>query len=369
MTPFLKIEGLTKIYFSTGLGPKGGISEIDIELPPGTFFTLLGPSGCGKTTTLRCLAGLEVPDAGRITVDGTPLFDGAANTIVPANLRNFGMVFQSYAIWPHMTVADNVAFPLRVAKDRKFSREEIEQMVGLALDIVSLAGYGDRSATQLSGGQQQRVALARAIVRQPKLLLLDEPLSNLDAALRDEMCTELRRLQRETGITTVYVTHDQAEALEMSDVIAVMSGGSIVQCASPRDIYRAPASAFVAEFVGNTNWFAGEVVCREGDNLIVRIAEGVTLACRAHQPFEQGRSVKVAVRPESIEVADANAVTNGAENRLTGMVASASFRGATTRYVVEAAGRHCLVFQQRDRQLPDGADVALSFAAQDAIVF
>src|SRR6478735_6092533 len=209
MSEFLRIRDLTKVYPSAGDGPKGGVRSVDVHLSAGMFFTLLGPSGCGKTTTLRCIAGLETPDSGRIEVAGQALFDHEDGTMVPANRRNFGMVFQSYAIWPHLTVFENVAFPLRVAKDRKFSQDEVRTLVLRALDVVSLGGYGDRSATQLSGGQQQRVALARAIVRQPKLLLLDEPLSNLDAALRDEMRNELRRLQQEMGITTIYVTHDQ----------------------------------------------------------------------------------------------------------------------------------------------------------------
>jgi iron(III) transport system ATP-binding protein len=263
-----------------------------------------------------------------------------------------------------------VAFPLRVAKDRKFSRGEIETLVSHALDVVNLGGYGARSATQLSGGQQQRVALARAIVREPKLLLLDEPLSNLDAALRDEMRNELRRLQRETGITTIYVTHDQTEALEMSDQIAVMDGGRIVQSAAPRDIYRSPSSAFVAEFVGSTNWFQGEVLGSEHGNSVVRVSSDATITCRTDRPLAIGAAVRVAVRPEAISISDdGKGDTDGFDNRLRGTVEAAGFLGSMIRYVVSVPGGRCLVFEHDDRQFADGASVSLTFDAKDTLVF
>src|SRR5580700_8201022 len=233
----LSVHGLTKIYGDQSDTRAGGVRDFSFELPAGTFFTLLGPSGCGKTTTLRCIAGLERPDLGQIRVGDVTLFDSRSGTSVPLNQRGIGMVFQSYAIWPHMTVFENVAFPLRVAKDRRYGREEIRTLVEDALGTVGLGGYSDRPATRLSGGQQQRVALARAIVHKPRLLLLDEPLSNLDASLREEMRAELRRLQQQIGITAIYVTHDQAEALAMSDLVAVMDHGRIVQFGEPRAIY------------------------------------------------------------------------------------------------------------------------------------
>src|ERR1039457_4380892 len=201
----LSVGGLTKIYGDTTGAGAGGVRDFSFELPPGTFFTLLGPSGCGKTTTLRCIAGLERPDAGVIRVGDITLHDSETGTSVPMNRRGIGMVFQSYAIWPHMTVFENIAFPLRVAKDRRYGRDEIRELVDEALGTVGLDGYGGRQATRLSGGQQQRVALARAIVHRPQLLLLDEPLSNLDASLREEMRVELRRLQKQIGVTTIYV--------------------------------------------------------------------------------------------------------------------------------------------------------------------
>src|SRR5688572_3565007 len=256
----LRVERLTKVFDNATDAIAGGIRQASFALEPGTFFTMLGPSGCGKTTTLRCIAGLETPDDGWISVDGRILFDRAAKVNVPVEQRAVGMVFQSYAIWPHMTVAENVAFPLTVSKQRRYSKSEIEAAVARALEVVDLQGFQTRPAPRLSGGQQQRVALARAIVHEPRLLLLDEPLSNLDAQLREEMRGELKRLQSKIGITTVYVTHDQSEALALSDRIAVIDQGRIRQIGSPQDIYFRPANPFVARFVGATNLLGGRLI-------------------------------------------------------------------------------------------------------------
>src|SRR6266436_6434937 len=256
----LRVEGLTKIFDNSTDQMAGGIRGAGFTLEPGTFFTLLGPSGCGKTTTLRCVAGLETPDDGVIAVDGRTLFDAKARVNVPVERRSVGMVFQSYAIWPHMTVAENVAFPFTVSKQRRYSRAEIEEGVRRSLAIVDLDGFQERPSTRLSGGQQQRVALARAIVHEPRLLLLDEPLSNLDAQLRDDMRGELKRLQSKIGITTVYVTHDQSEALALSDRLAVIDRGRITQIGSPQEIYFRPANPFVARFVGATNLLPGRLL-------------------------------------------------------------------------------------------------------------
>ncbi len=282
LTAMLTVRGLTKIYANRYDALAGGVRDIDFALPPGTFFTLLGPSGCGKTTTLRCVAGLERPDAGAITLGERVLYDSERKVAVPMNQRGIGMVFQSYAIWPHMTVFENIAFPLRVAKDRRYPREEIRRLVDQALATVGLAGYGDRPATRLSGGQQQRVALARAIVHRPQLLLLDEPLSNLDASLREEMRAELRRLQQQIGITAIYVTHDQAEALAMSDLVAVMDHGRIVQFGEPRAIYFRPENEFVASFIGAANLLAGVTVAMvsAGDIGVLRMDDGGEVALR-----------------------------------------------------------------------------------------
>ncbi len=253
----LIVEAIEKSYVDSEGQLVRAVNGVSFSLTPGEFYTLLGPSGCGKTTTLRCVAGLESITAGTITAGGRVLSDPRRRLELPPHLRRPGMVFQSYAIWPHMTVAQNVAFPLEVGPDRP-AKSEIADRVEEALVSVELGGYGPRMATQLSGGQQQRLALARALVGRPGLLLLDEPLSNLDAKLRGAMRAELRRLQRRIGVTTLYVTHDQVEALSMSNRIAVMNGGKIVQEGRPEDVYRRPSSPFVAEFLGNSNFLNGK---------------------------------------------------------------------------------------------------------------
>src|SRR5882757_6225841 len=282
----LRVEGLTKIFDNSTDQIAGGIRDASFTLEPGTFFTLLGPSGCGKTTTLRCIAGLETPDQGVIAVEGRTLFDTKMRVNVPVEQRSVGMVFQSYAIWPHMTVAENVAFPFTVSKRKRYSRAEIEEGVKRALDIVDLQGFQQRPATRLSGGQQQRVALARAVVHEPRLLLLDEPLSNLDAQLRDEMRSELKRLQSKIGITTVYVTHDQSEALAMSDQIALIDQGRITQIGTPHDIYFRPANPFVARFVGATNLLAGRLIGAADGRASVEVLEGRRIDCLVQQGIE-----------------------------------------------------------------------------------
>src|SRR5215831_5284282 len=275
----LAVERLTKIFENSTDQIAGGVGDASFSLQPATFFTLLGPSGCGKTTTLRCIAGLETPDDGLIAIDGRTLFDAKARLNVPVEQRSVGMVFQSYAIWPHMTVAENVAFPFTVSKQRRYSKAEIADGVRRALAIVDLDGFQERPATRLSGGQQQRVALARAVVHEPRLLLLDEPLSNLDAQLRDEMRSELKRLQSKIGITTVYVTHDQSEALALSDQIAVMDRGRIAQIGTPDDVYFRPADAFVARFVGATNLLDGRLLGAADHCGEVEVLGGRRLKC------------------------------------------------------------------------------------------
>src|SRR5690348_15226402 len=257
----LRVEGLYTEYPNEKGEIVKAAQDVSFSVPEGKLFTLLGPSGCGKTTTLRSIAGLEKPRAGEIAVNDRVVFSSGKNVFVAPNRRGFGMVFQSYAIWPHMDVFRNAAFPLHVGT-KHHSREEIRSKVMRVLEAVQLDHLADREATKLSGGQQQRLALARALVMEPQLLLLDEPLSNLDAKLRERMRFELKRLQRELRITTVYVTHDQSEALALSHEIAVMNEGRIQQIASPREIYERPASAFVADFVGSTNFLDGTVLGR-----------------------------------------------------------------------------------------------------------
>jgi iron(III) transport system ATP-binding protein len=276
------------------------VNDVSFTVEDGQFYTLLGPSGCGKTTTLRCIAGLEKPDAGDIEVGGVVVCSTRNRTFVPAHKRDIGMVFQSYAIWPHMTVFENAAFPLRVSP-KKYSNEEIRRRVMEALRTVELGGLEGRMATQLSGGQQQRLALARALVREPRVLLLDEPLSNLDAKLREQMRVELRELQRRVGITTLYVTHDQIEALTMSNVIAVMNQGKIVQEGPPRAIYRSPKTKFVADFIGSTNFIRGTWAGGDGQDGRVETALGI-LQAHAAVVLSKGDPVVVSVRPEDVRL-------------------------------------------------------------------
>jgi iron(III) transport system ATP-binding protein len=366
----LAIDKLTKVYANAEDGIAGGIRDASFTLADGAFFTLLGPSGCGKTTTLRSIAGLETPDSGRIQLDDRLLFDGAGVN-VPMNRREIGMVFQSYAIWPHMTVAENVGFPLTVGGDKR-PRAEVEERVAAALATVNLAGYQTRPATRLSGGEQQRVALARAIVRAPKLLLLDEPLSNLDAQLREEMRLELKRLQRQIGITTVYVTHDQSEALSLSDTIAVLSRGRIVQVGTPKDIYFRPANELVARFLGATNLLPGKLLQSgsAGARGTVEIAGGARLACVLTRDEPAGAAVVVSARPESIRLVPGMAAPAASENALPGRVRHVTFLGSTARVEIAAAGDVMLhVAASGESNLAPGAEVtALFYADRTAAV-
>jgi ABC-type Fe3+/spermidine/putrescine transport system ATPase subunit len=365
----LRVEGLTKIFDNSTDQIAGGIRDASFTLEPGTFFTLLGPSGCGKTTTLRCIAGLETPDEGVIAVEGRTLFDAKTRVNVPVEQRSVGMVFQSYAIWPHMTVAENVAFPFTVSKQRRYSRAEIADGVRRALAIVDLDGFQERPATRLSGGQQQRVALARAIVHEPRLLLLDEPLSNLDAQLRDEMRSELKRLQSKIGITTVYVTHDQSEALALSDRIAVIDRGHISQIGSPQDIYFRPANPFVARFVGATNLLTGRLIGSANGKANVEVLAGRQIQCVVPQGIDDPASVAVSIRPESIRlVARADGAAAGAgENCLAGRVSAVTFLGASRRVDVVSDGANLQVTTAADMPLPDDGEVLLLFAPERTV--
>jgi iron(III) transport system ATP-binding protein len=277
--------------------------DVSFEVPNGKLFTLLGPSGCGKTTTLRSIAGLEAPKSGEISLHGKVVFSSAAGISVQPNRRNFGMVFQSYAIWPHMSVYQNAAFPLQVRRDRP-DRRKIADRVMRVLHAVALDDVAERAATKLSGGQQQRLALARALVMEPQLLLLDEPLSNLDAKLRERMRFELKRMQREFALTTVYVTHDQSEALALSHEIAVMSEGRIVQIGSPREIYERPCNRFVADFIGTTNFIDGQVIEECGDGRC-RVGTPVGgLNVRSLDRLRRHEAVIVSIRPEDVELSE-----------------------------------------------------------------
>ena len=298
----VRVTNLVKT-FQDGRARIPAASGVSFEVPTGRFFTLLGPSGCGKTTTLRSIAGLERPDDGEIELDGVLVFSRHRGVHVPPNQRGIGMVFQSYAIWPHMSVFDNVAFPLRVGRGR-IPRREIPDRVRRALATVRLDGLEGRPATRLSGGQQQRLALARALVREPKLLLLDEPMSNLDAKLREQMRLELRALQRHLGITTIYVTHDQTEALAMSNLVALMHEGRIVQIGTPREIYEHPVNRFVTDFIGSTNLVPGRVAGAVGGGLYRVETDSGPLVCAIHGGAAAGDEVIVSVRPEDVSIHD-----------------------------------------------------------------
>ena len=321
----LIVDGLRK-SFTTDRGDVRAVQDVSFTVEEGRFYTLLGPSGCGKTTTLRCIAGLERPEAGTLSVDGAVV--SGPGTWVPPHARGIGMVFQSYAIWPHMNVFQNVSYPLRVAKPRP-SRAEIEHAVKEALVLVGLDGLEERPAPQLSGGQQQRLALARALVRKPRLLLLDEPLSNLDAKLRERMRIDLRELQRRLAITTVYVTHDQSEALFLSHRIAVMHDGRIAQEGTPREIYGSPSTGFVADFVGVGTFLRAEVTVGG-----VR-ALGQAVACHPPSDLAPGMTARLALRPENIIVRER---AEGHPNEFEGTLRVAAFLGDHLDCLVEVAG-------------------------------
>ncbi len=328
----IEVIDLVKTYSGSTTPAVAGVS---FTVPQGGFYTLLGPSGCGKTTTLRCIAGLERPDSGTIRLGETVVVSD--RVFIPTFRRDIGMVFQSYAVWPHMTVFENVAFPLRVGKD-KLAGAAIERKVLEALELVGLNGLEKRMATQLSGGQQQRLSVARALVREPDVLLLDEPLSNLDAKLRERMRSELLLIQRRVGITTLFVTHDQVEALSMSDRIAVMDHGRIVQEGTPREIYHAPANEFVAGFIGSTNLFSGRIGARDPGTGQIVIETGAG-QLRATGEGGTGDSVIVAIRPEDVVLHRAGDAPTDAANVLEGAVEIGLFTGTSVEYHVRAAGQ------------------------------
>jgi iron(III) transport system ATP-binding protein len=343
----LSIENLVKSFDSDAPRRRNGaqrvfaVNDLTFEVEDGQLFTLLGPSGCGKTTTLRSIAGLERPDLGTIRLQDRVLFSGTADgrtTNVPANERGLGMVFQSYAIWPHMTVFENVAFPLRVLpRAKRPSKSVVDERVGRVLEVMELDKLAGRQATKLSGGQQQRLALGRALVTEPPLLLLDEPLSNLDAKLRESLRFELKRMQRELGITSVYVTHDQIEALALSSVVAVMNAGEIVQMGKPRDVYENPSCRFVAEFIGTSNFINGDVVSAENGRFVVSTTDG-QLEVLSDAAVPVGSDVVVSIRPEAVSVHTERPTTPTA-NLWSGTVETRAFLGDSVDHVV-AVGKH-----------------------------
>jgi iron(III) transport system ATP-binding protein len=318
----VQIEALEK-YFGEDKERVHVLKGVSLNVPEGSLYTFLGPSGCGKTTTLRCVAGLERPDGGRITIGGRPVYASGERVYVPTNKRPIGMVFQSYAIWPHMTVAENVAYPLTIQRRPK---AEIKKRVSDVLKIVGLDGLEDRPAPKLSGGQQQRVAFARALINEPKVMLLDEPLSNLDAKLRVQMRSEIKALQRRTNITTIFVTHDQSEALAISDQIAVMHGGVLIEIGSPHELYTRPKRRFTATFLGLTNLIEGKVLDVDGNSRPGKLAtkKGVLTFIPA-TPLKKDQAAVISIRPENIPLYKAKPANM--DNVLEGTVTEAIFMG------------------------------------------
>ena len=337
------------------------VNGVSFEVGRGEHVTLLGPSGCGKTTTLRAIAGLEQPVAGTISIDAEVMYDAVKRRNVPTEQRGVSMVFQSYAVWPHMTVLGNVAYGLKV---RKKSSADIRAKVERALDLVQMRHLADRPASKLSGGQQQRVALARAIAFSPTVVLFDEPLSNLDAKLRAEMRLELRELQRQLGITSVYVTHDQEEALAISDRVIVMNVGVIEQIGTPEQIYNRPRNRFVADFVGSANLIRGRVRAPSAAPTTLEfVAEGghVLQATAAHTL--RGNETEVAVRTAYIEIGKANSV-----NQMPGTVRRRMFHGDFVQYVVDCPLGQMIVRHPPTNLVPEGEGVNLSFSPEHCVL-
>jgi iron(III) transport system ATP-binding protein len=350
--PELRVTNLTKRFAG-----RAAVDDISFTVADGEFFTLLGPSGCGKSTTLGAIAGLEAPDGGRIEAGEVVYLDTDAGTFLNPEERNLGMVFQSYALWPHMTVAGNLELPLRL---RKVARVERDRRVNEVLDQVGLGDCRDRYPHQMSGGQQQRVALARALVYSPTLLLLDEPLSNLDAKLREQARVWLKEIQREVGITTIYVTHDQGEALTLSDRIAVLRDGKILQIGTPQEIYELPTMPAVADFIGRCNFLAGSILATQDGRVTVRVeATGTELSISVKDTYQQGERVTLGIRTERFSFANS-------DNALPVRLAKRLYSGAWYEYELDCGGHKLFA---RDTACVDGDELMLGVPEDGAYVF
>lgn len=366
----IHVTDLVKVYDTGGVR---AVDEISFTVNEGEFYTLLGPSGCGKTTTLRCIAGLERANRGIVELGDMVVVSD--RTHVPPYRRDIGMVFQSYAVWPHMTVFQNVAFPLQVGSKRP-SANQARERVESTLQLVGLGGYEDRMATQLSGGQQQRLSLARALVREPSVLLLDEPLSNLDARLRERMRGELTAIQRRLGVTTLFVTHDQIEALSMSDRIAVMDNGKIVQEGTPEEIYHRPLNEFVASFIGSTNLFLGTFVAPAGADGMVSVDVDFG-RLEVEDPgiaIERGAQVLVAIRPENVVLhhegsGSSAAAESGRPNVIEAKIGINLFTGNSMEYYIEVEGNLVQVRADSRLKLRRGDSVRVELRPFDCRVF
>jgi len=344
----IRLDQVTKVF-----GKTVALAETDLLITPGELFFLLGPSGCGKSTLLRIIAGLHAPTSGRV------LFNDRDVTVLPTEKRNAVMVFQSYALWPHMTVRENVRFGLAV---RKINRKEQDDRIAQVLTLTRIAERADSKPNELSGGQQQRVALARALAVQPDVLLLDEPLSNLDAKLRHEMRTEIRRICKTQNLTTVYVTHDQKEALSTADRIAVMNKGKVVQVGAPADLYHRPASSFVADFIGETNLLKGDVVARQDGHITVQTPAGPVVAAATSGAIPD--RVTLSIRPEQLRVSTSTAPST---NRFTGSVSETTFLGEASEHVLLVNGHKIKVVSAPPVFHPP-PEMTVEFTPEDAVV-
>ncbi len=347
---YLTLENITKVF-----PPRGGVSEVtavnnvNLDIAKGDLVTLLGPSGCGKTTTLRMIAGFEFPTTGKITLDGEQI------NSLPPHKRDMSMVFQSYAIFPHLNVSENIAYGLNV---HKLPKKEITERLNKVLELVHLEGYGHRAPNQLSGGQQQRVALARALVMEPKVLLMDEPLSNLDAKLREEMRTEIRRIQKDLNITSVYVTHDQIEAMTLSDRIVVMNEGIIEQIGTPVEVYRYPNSRFVANFIGRANFVPGRILDQHDGKVTVESLGKTIKLSNVRRDFNKNEEVTLIVRPEMVEVKKSGGLYDGTIRR-------AVYLGNVIEYDIDISGELITGVETDPMEmtlLSEGEKVTIDFA-------
>ena len=339
----IELKHIDKFYGSNHV-----LRDINLTIEDGDFMTLLGPSGCGKTTTLRVVSGLEKPQNGIILMDGKEIVNAAEASFAPPSKRNLNLVFQSYALWPHMTVFDNVAFGLRI---RKENSETIAKKVASALDRMQIGEFAKRYPTELSGGQQQRVAIARALVNEPKILLLDEPLGALDAKIRKQMQIELKKIQQEVGITFIYVTHDQEEALSMSDTVVVMNNGEIQQIGSPTDIYNEPENRFVASFIGESNIIEGIMI----RDYLVQF-DGFEFEC-VDKGFEDNEEIEVVLRPEDLDIVEPS------QAKINGVVRNVTFKGVHYEILVETELRTYKV--QTTDYAEVGRQVGLKFGPED----
>jgi iron(III) transport system ATP-binding protein len=350
----IKIKGLTRNYFSDGRLIKA-LDRVDLTIPANQIFTLLGPSGCGKTTLLRCIVGLESPDEGEIVIGDEIVWSREKNIFVPPENRGLGMVFQTYAIWPHMNVFENVAYPLTT---RKMAKDEVRLKVAKALKFVQLDGFEKRPATKLSGGQQQRVALARALVAEPKVILFDEPLSNLDAKLREETRKELRHFLTELQITAVYVTHDRIEALALSDQVAIMRAGRIVEIGDPKRVYFNSGNQFVADFIGRANLIKGRIASQDGLHAVIDTDIGAIRGLNS-QKLASGTSAALCVRPEFISLAE-KPVGEG-DNIFRGKLESLVFIGEAYEGDIRVGEQLFTTTVSPTIQIAEGDEVSISF--------